>query len=112
MNLEITDVVIGTGVVAQRGDALSIHYRGTLDNGAEFDNSYDRNETLDFTLGAGELIKGMDEGLVGMRVGGKRRLRIPPHLGYGSQGVPGLIPPRSVLVFEVELAGIRPPGTA
>jgi FKBP-type peptidyl-prolyl cis-trans isomerase len=112
VKLEITDIVIGTGVVAQRGDALSIHYRGTLENGAEFDNSYDRNETLDFTLGAAELIRGMDEGLVGMRVGGKRRLRIPPYLGYGSQGVPGLIPPHSVLVFEVELAGIRPPGTA
>lgn len=111
MKLEISDVVVGTGVVAQRGDALAIHYRGTLDNGTEFDNSYDRNETLNFTLGTGELIKGMDEGLVGMRVGGKRQLRIPPYLGYGSQGVPGLIPPHSVLVFDVELVAIRPPGT-
>lgn len=109
MNLEITDLAAGNGVAAQRGDGLAIHYRGTLDNGTEFDSSYPRGETLDFTLGAGELIKGMDEGLVGLKVGGKRRLRIPPNMGYGASGVPGVIPPNAVLVFEVELMAIRPP---
>lgn len=103
MRLEITDLVPGTGAAAASGDALAIHYRGALENGTEFDNSYDRGETLDFTLGVGELIQGMDQGLVGMKVGGKRRLRIPPAMGYGAPGVPGLIPPHSVLVFEVEL---------
>jgi FKBP-type peptidyl-prolyl cis-trans isomerase len=108
MQLEITDTQPGTGAEAKAGDTLSIHYRGTLDNGTEFDSSKGR-DTLDFTLGAGELIKGMDAGLVGMKVGGKRRIRIPPDQGYGAQGVPGLIPPHSVLVFEVELVAIRPP---
>lgn len=106
MNLEITDITPGTGAAAKAGDALAIHYRGTLDNGTEFDASYPRGETLDFTLGAGELIKGMDDGLVGLRVGGKRRLRIPPALGYGTRGVPGVIPANSILVFEVELVSI------
>lgn len=106
-NLEITDVAPGTGAAAKAGDALAIHYRGTLDNGTEFDSSYPRGETLDFTLGAGELIKGMDDGLVGLKVGGKRRLRIPPALGYGRAGVPGVIPPNAVLVFEVELVAIN-----
>lgn len=108
MKLEITDLSPGAGVSAKAGDLLAIHYRGKLDDGTEFDNSYDRGETLDFTLGAGELIPGMDQGLVGLRVGGSRRLRIPPYLGYGAQGVPGLIPPHSVLVFEVELIRIEP----
>lgn len=108
MKLEITDLVVGSGLEARRGDALSIHYRGTLDDGTEFDSSYPGGETLDFTLGAGELIRGMDDGLVGMRIGGRRRLRIPPYLGYGAQGVPGLIPPHAVLVFEVELVRIGP----
>ena len=105
--LEITEVAPGTGAAAKSGDALAIHYRGTLDNGTEFDSSYPRGETLDFTLGAGELIKGMDDGLVGLKVGGKRRLRIPPELGYGRAGVPGVIPPNAVLVFEVELVSIN-----
>jgi len=104
--LEITEISAGNGAAAKVGDALSIHYRGTLDNGTEFDSSAGR-ETLDFTLGAGELIKGMDDGLVGLRVGGKRRLRIPSAMGYAARGVPGLIPPHSVLVFEVELVRIR-----
>lgn len=108
MNLEITDIAPGDGAPASAGDTLAIHYRGTLDSGKEFDNSYDRGETLDFTLGAGELIKGMDDGLVGMRVGGKRRLRIPPALGYGAGGIPGVIPPNAVLVFDVELVSISP----
>jgi peptidylprolyl isomerase len=108
MKLEITDLAPGSGAPAKAGDALCIHYRGTLDDGTEFDSSYPRGETLDFTLGAGDLIKGMDDGLLGMRVGGKRRLRIPPYLGYGAQGVPGLIPPHSVLVFEVELVRLEP----
>lgn len=108
MRLEITDLVPGTGAAAASGDSLAIHYRGSLESGTEFDNSYDRGETLDFTLGVGELIKGMDEGLVGMRVGGKRRLRIPPYMGYGAPGIPGLIPPHSVLLFEVELVSVMP----
>ncbi|MCC6320653.1 MAG: FKBP-type peptidyl-prolyl cis-trans isomerase [Phycisphaerales bacterium] len=107
MNLQITDLASGTGPSAKSGDSLSIHYRGTLEDGSEFDSSYPRGETLDFTLGAAELIKGMDDGLVGLKVGGKRRLRIPPGLGYGRAGVPGVIPPDAVLIFEVELVEIR-----
>ena len=109
MQLEITELAPGSGPPAQPGDALAIHYRGTLEDGTEFDASYPRGETLDFTLGAGELITGMDQGLVGLRVGGRRRLRIPPALGYGRAGVPGVIPPNAVLVFEVEPVAIRPP---
>jgi FKBP-type peptidyl-prolyl cis-trans isomerase len=107
VNLEITDISPGSGPAAKAGDALSIHYRGTLEDGTEFDSSYPRGDTLDFKLGAGELIKGMDSGLVGLRVGGKRRLRIPPALGYGKAGIRGVIPPDSVLIFEVELVSIR-----
>lgn len=110
MSLEITEIAPGSGPPAQVGQTLAIHYRGTLDDGTEFDSSYPRHETLDFTLGAGELIAGMDQGLVGLRVGGKRRLRIPPSLGYGAEGIPGVIPPNATLVFEVELVSILPPG--
>lgn len=106
MNLEITDLAPGSGPAAKSGDPLCIHYRGSLEDGTEFDSSYPRGETLDFTLGAGELIKGMDDGLVGLKVGGKRRLRIPSTMGYGKRGVPGVIPPDATLIFEVELVSI------
>ena len=96
------DVVVGDGVLAETGDTISVHYVGTLEDSRVFDSSRDRNTPFRFTLGTGQVIRGWDEGLVGMRVGGKRILIISPEFGYGGQGV-GTIPPNSVLQFEVEL---------
>jgi FKBP-type peptidyl-prolyl cis-trans isomerase len=102
--LEIDDVVAGSGRAAQTGDAVSVQYTGTLMSGEKFDSSYDHGGTpFKLTLGKGEVIKGWDQGLVGMKVGGKRRLRIPPELAYGEQGSPPTIPPHASLVFDVEL---------
>jgi len=96
------DIVVGSGAPAAAGDNLTVHYIGTLENGQVFDNSYARGEPFTFVLGAGRVIRGWDLGVVGMRVGGKRRLIIPPELAYGSQGS-GSIPPNATLNFEVEL---------
>lgn len=104
--LEKTDLVVGTGAVAQAGKKVSVHYVGTLTNGSKFDSSRDRDEPFDFTLGRGQVIKGWDEGVAGMKVGGKRKLVIPPEMGYGARGFPPVIPPSSTLVFEVELLGV------
>jgi len=93
---------VGDGVLAETGDTISVHYVGTLEDSRVFDSSRDRNTPFRFTLGTGQVIRGWDEGLVGMRVGGKRILIISPEFGYGGQGV-GTIPPNSVLQFEVEL---------
>ena len=103
--LRITDLVIGDGPEAVSGETVSVNYRGTLVNGREFDSSYGRGP-FQFPLGAGRVIKGWDEGVAGMRVGGKRRLVIPPDLGYGSRGAGGVIPPDATLIFEVELLGV------
>ena len=103
--LEVQDLVIGSGEEAKAGDIILVHYVGTLQDGTKFDSSYYRGEPLKFTLGAGQVIKGWDEGLLGMKVGGKRRLVIPPELGYGARAV-GSIPPNSTLIFEVELAEV------
>src|SRR5688572_5301866 len=92
------DSVVGSGTPAAAGDTLTVHYIGTLENGQVFDNSYTRGEPFTFVLGAGRVIQGWDQGLVGMRVGGKRRLIIPPALAYGSQGTP-VIPPNATLHF-------------
>ena len=100
--LEIVDEVVGTGVEAIAGKSVTVNYLGTLTNGTKFDSSYDRNEPFVFNLGAGEVIAGWDQGVDGMKVGGKRKLVIPPSLGYGSADL-GVIPPNSTLVFEVEL---------
>ena len=99
------DFVVGTGATAAAGDLVTVNYVGTLTNGTKFDSSYDRNQPYTFRLGAGQVIAGWDQGVVGMRVGGKRRLTIPPNLGYGSQRN-GPIPASSTLIFEIELLSI------
>ena len=104
--LQIEDLQVGTGEEAKAGRPVTVHYRGTLTNGTKFDASYDRGEPLTFVLGSGQVIKGWDQGVAGMKVGGKRKLTIPPALGYGSRGFPGAIPPNSTLVFEVELVKV------
>ena len=100
--LMVEDLTIGTGPTALVGDTVTIHYIGRFTNGQIFDNSYDRGAPISFRLGAGQVIAGVDQGVVGMKVGGKRRLTIPPNLAYGSQGQ-GSIPPNSTLVFEIDL---------
>jgi peptidylprolyl isomerase len=102
-----TDLKVGAGVTAKTGDKVSVHYVGTLENGTEFDSSRKRNQPFVFTLGQGQVIKGWDQGVVGMKVGGKRKLVIPPSLAYGERGRPS-IPPNSTLVFEVELLAVNP----
>lgn len=105
--LKIEDTVVGTGAVAEKGKTVTVKYRGTLLNGTEFDSSLKKTpDTFDVVLGAGQVIKGWDEGLIGMKVGGKRRLTIPPELAYGSQGQ-GQIPANSTLVFEIELVSVK-----
>jgi hypothetical protein len=100
--LRITDLVVGEGTEAVAGKTVVVNYRGTLSNGKEFDSSYGRGP-FRFPLGGGQVIKGWDEGVAGMKVGGKRKLVIPPDLGYGSRGAGGVIPPDATLIFEVEL---------
>jgi len=101
------DIKVGTGPAAKTGDHVIVHYTGTLTDGTKFDSSVDRGEPFDFGLGAGQVIKGWDQGVVGMKKGGKRKLTIPPELGYGKQGSPPKIPPDATLVFEIELIGIQ-----
>ncbi len=101
------DLQVGTGAEAKAGDSVTVHYRGTLTDGKQFDASYDRGEPFTFRLGAGEVIKGWDEGVAGMKVGGKRKLTIPPAMGYGARGAGGVIPPNATLVFEVELLKVN-----
>ena len=103
--LVMQDLVVGTGATAVAGDLVTVQYVGTLTNGVKFDSSYDRNQPFTFRLGAGAVIAGWDQGVPGMRVGGKRRLTIPPSLAYGNQAV-GSIPPNSTLIFEIELLSI------
>jgi FKBP-type peptidyl-prolyl cis-trans isomerase len=107
--LKITDVIAGTGAEAKKGDTVSINYSGTLENGKEFDSSYKRNQPFEFTLGVGQVIPGFDLGLLGMKVGGKRTIVIPPELGYGSQSL-AAIPPNSTLKFTVELLSVKSAG--
>ena len=104
--LSITELQLGDGDVASAGQTVIVNYRGTLENGKEFDSSYGRGP-FSFPLGAGRVIKGWDEGVAGMKVGGKRRLVIPPDLAYGTRGAGGVIPPNATLIFEVELLDIR-----
>lgn len=101
------DLVLGIGAEAKAGDSVSVHYTGTLTDGTKFDSSLDRGQPFTFTLGAGEVIKGWDQGVAGMKVGGKRKLTIPPELGYGSAGAGATIPPNATLVFEVELLDVQ-----
>jgi len=107
-SFSVEEVAVGTGSIAEPGDTLSVHYVGTLTDGRVFDSSLDRNVPFSFTLGVGQVIRGWDEGLIGMRVGGKRLLTVPPEYGYGDQGV-GAIPPNSTLIFTVELLDDQKP---
>ena len=101
--LKVTDVTVGTGAEARAGGTVVVHYTGWLMDGTKFDSSLDRGEPFSFPLGASRVIRGWDQGVEGMRVGGKRELIIPPELGYGARGAGGVIPPNSTLRFEVEL---------
>jgi peptidylprolyl isomerase/FKBP-type peptidyl-prolyl cis-trans isomerase FkpA len=104
--LKYEDLVEGTGAEAIAGKTVSVHYTGWLTDGQKFDSSKDRNDPFAFVLGGGMVIKGWDEGVQGMKVGGTRKLTIPPQLGYGVRGAGGVIPPNATLVFEVELLGV------
>ena len=104
--LIVEEVIIGQGAAAQAGQTVTVHYTGWLTDGEKFDSSKDRDDPFQFSLGAGRVIKGWDEGVLGMQVGGTRKLTIPPALGYGARGAGGVIPPNATLVFEVELISI------
>lgn len=105
--LKYVDEVIGSGESPAAGQTISVHYTGTLEDGTKFDSSRDRNQPLVFKIGVGQVIKGWDEGILSMKKGGKRKLIIPPQLGYGSRGAGGVIPPNATLIFDVELLEIN-----
>ncbi len=105
--LQYVDLVTGDGREAHVGETAIVHYTGWLEDGTKFDSSVDRGDPFSFRLGAGRVIKGWDEGVVGMKIGTKRKLIIPPHLGYGSRGMGRIIPPNATLIFEVELLDLR-----
>jgi FKBP-type peptidyl-prolyl cis-trans isomerase len=106
--LRYWDIKVGTGQVAKDGDHIKVHYTGWLTSGKKFDSSVDAHQPFALTLGKGEVIKGWDEGIAGMKVGGKRQLRIPPDLAYGEKGYPGVIPANATLIFDVQLLAINP----
>ncbi|OGM16063.1 peptidylprolyl isomerase [Candidatus Woesebacteria bacterium RBG_19FT_COMBO_42_9] len=105
--LKIEDLTVGTGDEAVAGKKVTVNYAGTLEDGTKFDSSYDRGAPFSFNLGAGEVIQGWDNGVAGMKVGGKRKLTIPSFLGYGERGAGDAIPPNSTLIFEIELLKVE-----
>lgn len=105
--LQIEELTVGSGEVAQIGDTVSVHYTGTLQDGTKFDSSKDRGTPFEFTIGEGRVIEGWEEGVPGMKVGGSRKLTIPYTMAYGERGIPGVIPAKATLVFEVELLEIK-----
>lgn len=105
--LKLQDIIVGTGAEAKAGNVITVNYTGTLLNGQKFDSSFDHGQPFVFELGKGQVIQGWDQGVLGMKVGGKRKLTIPSALGYGEQGAGNAIPPNSTLVFEVELLEVR-----
>jgi FKBP-type peptidyl-prolyl cis-trans isomerase FkpA len=106
--LQYWDIKVGTGATAAKGQTAKVHYTGWFTNGKKFDSSVDRGEPFTVTpLGSAPVIKGWNEGIIGMKVGGKRQLRIPPDLAYGERGYPGVIPANSTLIFDVELLGVQ-----
>ncbi|MGC2518918.1 MAG: FKBP-type peptidyl-prolyl cis-trans isomerase [Burkholderiales bacterium] len=105
--LTIEELVVGEGEIAAAGQTVIVHYTGWLIDGRKFDSSKDRDDPFEFALGAGQVIRGWDEGVQGMKIGGTRKLTIPPALGYGARGAGGVIPPNATLVFEVELLGVE-----
>ena len=106
MSLQVEDLVVGDGVEAQSGKEITVHYTGWLTDGTQFDSSIDRKQPLSIVLGVGQVIKGWDQGIEGMKIGGKRKLTIPPELAYGNRAVGGVIRKNATLVFEVELLGV------
>ncbi len=106
--LQYWDIRVGTGQEAKSGDHVKVHYTGWLTSGKKFDSSVDAHQPFDFTIDKGDVIKGWDQGVTGMKVGGKRQLRIPPDLAYGKEGYSGVIPPNATLIFDIQLLGILP----
>lgn len=106
-DLIIEDIIVGTGAEVKKGNTVTIHYLGTFENGKKFDSSYDRDTPFSTPIGVGYVIPGWDLGVIGMKVGGKRKLTIPFNLAYGEAGIPGAIPPKSTLIFELELVDVK-----